>query len=80
MGVLGKYCNKVAKSGKELVIREKPTMGHSLTVALALEGYSISADHTERNVSDLDLRLSDRKEEPATKDVQIYNALGDLPR
>ena len=53
-------------------------MSHSSAVSLELEEYSISRVHTGRNVFDLDDRLADRKETQETKDVQIYNSLGDL--
>ena len=56
------YCVEMDHPIKEMVIRRNSKLINRSIVAMALEDYSVSKAHEDRNISDLYIRLTDHPE------------------
>ena len=75
---LGPYCVGMAQSIKKMVIRRNSPLRHSKIAAMALEGKSAPRAHLGRNISDLDIRLTDHQETQDTKNENTDEILAIL--
>ena len=58
-GLSEQYCMEWFQTVGGIAIRKKPITDHPSVVARAVEEYSSSTEYTDRNVSELDVRVAD---------------------
>lgn len=69
----GQYCVDMAKPARDMDIQRNPPLSHEAPVALLIANYSASKSHIDRNISDVDARLTDHKETKGKENANTDN-------